>query len=615
MATNNPIVPIPLPVNGVLADQSLRLIGGLGLADSYNWIYRNGRFTNRDGYTRKSTAGTGFGGGQPSAYERPMGIVTYGADIETQSIVVGTNKGWWVFDTDGTLTDITDRDDELSGTLKTEQVVFRVLDTGDPDLGGGGSAPYLIGVNGVDTAKYWDGDTDSDYIQIENNSQQTMVAKSVIALFDRIIYLNVKWGEGADEYPDGLVFTEYLEFDNWLATSIVRLADTPGYIVGGMEFGNQAAAIYKSDAIYMCSAIGQPNAPFRFDLKLANIAGPVSPLSIVAINNGLHAFLGKDGDVVLFDGSTTRSLGPHIHAHFQKYMDFERQDQAFGFYDYSRKELFFFYPAYNSDDMYNAVMINLTNPNLPTLWPMQYNMPFCCGKVVVINESRTIGRLPGSIGGLEGAIGDFGSYTPVAMIGSAIPETLDSGTATAGGAATLTDTTKSWTTNEFVGDYIEIISGTGDEQTREIKANTGDTITTLTAWDTQPSTDSGYIIYQNEAHLYTMTGVDDDGEPIDLYLRTGFYDLGETTRWKTLQEIDHLFNMSDGQEIDCQLVVSLSGENADLTDPQTISLDQAPFTTYHRETGRLFGLVYSGSCTDEIEWLGSEASFKLRGRR
>jgi len=535
MATISPIVPIPLPVNGVLADQSLRLIGSSGLADAYNWIYRNGRFVNRDGLVRKTTAQ--FKYGDPLVYERPMGITTYGTDIETQSVVVGTDKGWWVLNTDGSLTDITDRTDELTASLKTEQVVFRIIDCAAPGVSG--TAPILIGVNGNDTAKYWAGDPDVDYDEVLDGAD-TIVAKSLISIFNRIVYLNVT--VGGYNYPDGLVYTNYLTFNDWSATNTIRLADTPGYIVGGMEFGNMMAAIYKSDAIYLCSAIGQPNAPFRFDLKVANIAGPVSPLAIVPISSGMHIYLGKDGDVVMFDGANIRSLGPHIHAHFQKYMDFEKADMAFGFYDYARKELYFVFPPYNSTDCNNAVLINFTNPSMPTLWPLHYPVNFGAGRVVMLNQSKTIGGLAGTIGGLEGAIGDFGSYTPVPMLGTAIDTTV-------------------------------------------------------------------------ESHLYTTTGVDDNGTAIQHYLRTGWYDLGETTRWKTLKEIDHLFNRSDGQVVSVELCVSSSGENADLTTPQTITLNEGPYKTYHRSTGRLFALIYSGSCNDEVEWLGAEAAVKLRGRR
>lgn len=612
MATISPIIPIPLPIRGVLADQSLRLIGSEGLADAYNWMYRNGRFTNRGGLSRYTV--DRFGYGAPAApgpatefvFERPMGITTFGTDVESAQVVVGTDRGWWVLGSNGTLVDITDRDDELSSSLKTEQVIFRSLALT-------AATSTLVGVNGNDTAKSWDGNVANNYEEISDGSD-TITAKSLISIFNRMLYLNVTYD--SVDYPDGLMYTAYLTIDDFDPLYLVRLADTPGYIVGGMEFGNMAAAIYKSDAIYMCSAIGQPNAPFRFDLKLANIAGPVSPRSIIPINNNLHAFLAIDGDVVIFDGTTTRSLGPHIQAHFQKYMDFEIADQAFGYYDFSRKELFFVYPAYNATDTNHAVIINLNDPNFPTIWPIVYPINLGTGKVVMLNQSKTIGELAGTIYSLEGAIGDFGSYTYVPMLASVPPTVETSGTASSGGATSLVDSGAGWTANEWVGYDVSITDHTGIGQVREITANTTDTLTVTPAWDDSPDSTSDYEIVDNlGSHLFTTSGNDDEGTPIYLYLRTGWYDLGEITSWKTLKEIDHLFNAATGQEIDCTLMVSISGENAELTAAQTINLDQGPFKTYHRSTGRLFALVYDGDCDDEIEWLGSEAAIKVRGRR
>lgn len=70
----------------------------------------------------------------------------------------------------------------------------------------------------------------------------------------------------------------------------------------------------------------------------------------------------------------------------------------------------------------------------------------------------------------------------------------DSGTATSGGASTLTDTSKTWTVNQFAGFRVKITAGTGSGQSREIASNTVDTLTTATAWGTAPDNTSVYSI-------------------------------------------------------------------------------------------------------------------------
>ncbi len=105
---------------------------------------------------------------------------------------------------------------------------------------------------------------------------------------------------------------------------------------------------------------------------------------------------------------------------------------------------------------------------------------------------------------------------PAAVIGTdsrliSTPSWLDdgykafaTGTATAGGASTLTNSAKNWTTNQWTNYQIRIVSGTGAGQIRTIASNTATVITTGTAWTTQPSTDSAYSIEGNDDFIYYM---------------------------------------------------------------------------------------------------------------
>lgn len=78
------------------------------------------------------------------------------------------------------------------------------------------------------------------------------------------------------------------------------------------------------------------------------------------------------------------------------------------------------------------------------------------------------------------------------------------GVATAGGASTLTNSGKSWTTNQWANFQVRIISGTGVGQVRPIASNTGTVLTTSSAWTTNPDTTSVYEINGNENSLYYL---------------------------------------------------------------------------------------------------------------
>jgi hypothetical protein len=76
-----------------------------------------------------------------------------------------------------------------------------------------------------------------------------------------------------------------------------------------------------------------------------------------------------------------------------------------------------------------------------------------------------------------------------------VTSTVDSGTATSGAATSLTDTSKTWTVNDYVGDFLVITAGTGSGQVRRITSNTANALTVAT-WTVQPIIASAYTIYQ-----------------------------------------------------------------------------------------------------------------------
>ena len=78
------------------------------------------------------------------------------------------------------------------------------------------------------------------------------------------------------------------------------------------------------------------------------------------------------------------------------------------------------------------------------------------------------------------------------------------GTATAGGASTLTNSGKSWTVNQWANFQVEITAGTGAGQIRTIASNTGTVLTTSAAWTINPDATSVYSIETNQDHAYLM---------------------------------------------------------------------------------------------------------------
>ena len=76
------------------------------------------------------------------------------------------------------------------------------------------------------------------------------------------------------------------------------------------------------------------------------------------------------------------------------------------------------------------------------------------------------------------------------------------GTATAGGAATLTNSGKNWTVNQWSNYQIRITGGTGAGQVRTISSNTATVITVSSNWATQPDNTSTYNLEGNDDFIY-----------------------------------------------------------------------------------------------------------------
>lgn len=81
---------------------------------------------------------------------------------------------------------------------------------------------------------------------------------------------------------------------------------------------------------------------------------------------------------------------------------------------------------------------------------------------------------------------------------------IDTGTATAGAATTLTIGTKAWTVNQWANHQVRITSGTGKGQVRTISSNTATVLTVSTAWTTTPDTTSVISIEGNDDYMYLM---------------------------------------------------------------------------------------------------------------
>lgn len=83
---------------------------------------------------------------------------------------------------------------------------------------------------------------------------------------------------------------------------------------------------------------------------------------------------------------------------------------------------------------------------------------------------------------------------------------FDAGTATAGAASTLTDSTKAWAVNRWSNYAVRILSGTGAGQVRAIDSNTATALTVIGGWATNLDSTSVYAIQGDPDKAYLFIG-------------------------------------------------------------------------------------------------------------
>jgi hypothetical protein len=325
--------------------------------------------------------------------ERPMGFIIYNHENENNRLIMGTTKGWSRHDNATSLwVDITG--DALDGG-SSSQCLFRTFPRG--------GNTYIVGVNGKDPPKVWDG-TAGTYANVAGSPPSAPHAMVVSA--KRLILAtgyNIKCSTIGD-------------FDSGWGTELdANLYDTPGDIVCLKERGNLAHVVYKETSIWNGFAQEELVAPFRFEVAVASVPGPVSPLSVVAIEDGSHCYLAENGAVYRFDGVNSMSLGEHIQAAIWKAMDRDKIDQAWGVYDSYNNELWFFFVPTGAGDINYAIMISF--PDMACHAARYNNHYLSAGIKTNIEASTPLGDVPGNLGDQDLELGDFSLVSGAILFG------------------------------------------------------------------------------------------------------------------------------------------------------------------------------------------------------
>lgn len=271
-------------------------------------------------------------------------------------------------------------DTTLGGVHGVNPVIFRTFETD--------GKTWIIATNGVDYPLIWHpdlprgkarflgqieagsadprygtGNTESPIYEITGNDAP--VAKCMAVAANRLLLANLPGISSG-----GVDVSDFNDPDRGYGrVQMTILGDTPGAIVSANEISALQVAMYKEDAIY--HAVAQTEflgvaAPFRFELVKAGISGPCSPLCVLQMHTGTHAYLARDGGIYVYDGAAPKDVGRNVRRMIQPYMNDNIRGKSWGMVDPHRKLVWFFYPT--KSGALNRGVVMSTDQGYP--WPV-----------------------------------------------------------------------------------------------------------------------------------------------------------------------------------------------------------------------------------------------------
>lgn len=291
---------------------------------------------------------------------------------------------------------------------------------------------------------------------------------------------------GVEANSSILWFSDAGNPESFPAGNFIEINTDDGQIITALNGDIDEFIIGKSESIWLLT--GEPlgagatttigNLQLR---KAKSEVGPVSHRAMVSIARGTQLFAASDGLYVL-QGVTARNISEEIAHTFQTDMNQSFLNLCYAVYNKTQKKFLLGYPSTTSTVCDKMIMLDLAKPS-EAKYAIWDNLPGSCAinfKFAEGKESVLIGHPT------KGFIYElFKGYFDIAN---------DHGTATAGGASTLTDSTKAWATNSLTDAAVRIIAGKGRGQRRYVTSNTGTVITLDAAWSVTPDSTSVYTV-------------------------------------------------------------------------------------------------------------------------
>lgn len=253
-----------------------------------------------------------------------------------------------------------------------------------------------------------------------------------------------------------------------------------GQAITGLEVTLDSLIVFKTDSIWIITGepIGSANGTLigNLNLRKANSAvGCVAYRTIKKVDAVIF-FMARSG-LYIFENYQAKLISSTINGTFKNGMSITNQNMSWGLYSPVQKKylLGFASPASGTPDQvlcYDLLVNQFTVwDHFPGAWATNFRFNPLDSAVMGDPSQGNIYNL-------------FSGYADIAG---------DNGTATSGSSTTIVDTTKSWTTNQFLDCRVQVTAGPGIGAVGTITSNTSNTLT-ISGMGFTPSIGSIYTI-------------------------------------------------------------------------------------------------------------------------
>lgn len=290
---------------------------------------------------------------------------------------------------------------------------------------------------------------------------------------------------GAAKNSSVVAFSDAGNPASWPVVNIQNINTDDGQQITGLKSYLDSIVVFKERSVWYI--LGEPlgagtnTTVGNLQLKQADCeVGCSSFRTIKKIRRGILMWACESG-IVIMQNYHGEIISEKLEKTFLYDMNPSYLGTMWAIYSPPEKKYILGYPSATSQTADKAILVDLGSPKEMKLsiWD---HYPGSCAILYRFTGRDTVLIGHPSKGFIVQA---FQGYADIAG---------DNGQASSATSTTLADTTKAWTTSQFVDADVTIISGTGQGQIRGITANTATGLTVSPAWATTPDSTSIYSI-------------------------------------------------------------------------------------------------------------------------